>query len=966
MNIKRRLMSLICVASMLVSMIPPAMASSSIVAFPGAEGAGKYATGGRGGKVYHVTNLNDSGTGSFRDAVSGSNRIVVFDVGGTIELESDVVVKGNITVAGQTAPGGGGITLKGGKIGMGGDNIIIRYVSSRPGENGEEECDAWGGSAGSNSIIDHCSIGWANDEQFGLYSKNMHQTVQYSIIGPANSISYHSKGCHGFGIMFGKGQNSWHHNMIAHNVSRNFRGKVEKQNTMDFVNNVLYNWGYQTGYGTLGRINYVGNYLKAGNSTTGSYHFFVRNSGSAIENYLFYVTGNKIMKKDGTAYDSSINTDNWNGVGFDKSVYGTDSPMVVQDVNGNDASVVANAQTADEAFATVTAYAGAGISADKRPKIDKQVMEEAINGTGYLTGGRDFSTVTESALLSAISKYNIKEMNYDEYYPEPITTKEITDTDNDGMSDEWEILRGLNPNKDDAMGDYLGQGYNNIEYYINDLTVDSFPDGVVTVSPLSADIGEEYYQIRDELEALSISPTEIKKPADLTLPQTGSIHGLNISWTSASSAIKLSNNQIKTVNRKDSDQSVTLTASISHGGYNMSKNFTVTVVSNSTSWRASDADAGKEAGTEIFDGLTTLFTATYKSKDVSIDGETFTGYISSDDTGTFSNGAATGTAFKYIAEENGFLTVYVTKLGGSNPKTLYITEEGAASRDDSIAMIEGTGNDVSLRAKVQAGKTYYIYVAGSKGQFLGIDFSLTAKPEWWRPTSAVTAGEELMKGLSAMEDLKYTEKTKEFEGETFTANAAGSTNPSNNGASGASLQYIPSVNGTLTVYCKVGSDKTFIINDADGNIVSQWKNEDEASDYVSLSGEVKAGTTYYTYIAGSKAEFYGVCFTESAESETPVTTPSPTNPPSDEIKIDKVIKSGDTISYTVENGDGIELDTYIASYDGDTLKAVRKSTNTVSNGQVSFSCEGFDTTNAKIFVWKGMEPVYKSCTLYTE
>ena len=164
------------------------------VAFPGADGAGKFATGGRGGEIYHVTNLNDSGTGSLRDAVSKGRRIVVFDVGGTINLKSDLSISGNISVMGQTAPGGAGVTVRNGKLAMAGDNIIVRYMTSRPGEKGSGEYDAWGGSKGSNSIIDHCSIGWANDEQFGLYSsRNM--TMQYSIIGPANCLSTHSKGC---------------------------------------------------------------------------------------------------------------------------------------------------------------------------------------------------------------------------------------------------------------------------------------------------------------------------------------------------------------------------------------------------------------------------------------------------------------------------------------------------------------------------------------------------------------------------------------------------------------------------------------------------------------------------------------------------------------------------------------------------------------------------------------------------
>ena len=178
--LKRKMAAFAITASVICMLLPQqpvAVAEDALIAFPGAEGAGKYATGGRGGTVVHVTNLNDSGTGSFRDAVAHTNRIVVFDVGGTVNLKSDVVVSGNITIAGQTAPGGSGITLRGGKIGMGGDNIIIRFVSSRPGENGSSECDAWGGSKGSNSVIDHCSIGWANDEQFGLYSGE-HQTVQ--------------------------------------------------------------------------------------------------------------------------------------------------------------------------------------------------------------------------------------------------------------------------------------------------------------------------------------------------------------------------------------------------------------------------------------------------------------------------------------------------------------------------------------------------------------------------------------------------------------------------------------------------------------------------------------------------------------------------------------------------------------------------------------------------------------------
>lgn len=970
-NFKKKILPVICVLSLIPS-IPCAHAAGTLEAFPGAEGAGKYATGGRGGKIYHVTNLNDSGTGSFRDAVSGSNRIVVFDVGGTITLKSDVVVKSNITILGQTAPGGAGITLAGRKLGQGGDNQIIRFISSRPGERGSGEYDAWGGNNGSNSIVDHCSIGWGNDEQWGLYSNNMNQTVQYSIIGPSNCVSTHAKGLHGFGVMFGKGQNSWHHNMIAHNISRNFRGKVEKTNSMDFVNNVMYDWGYQTAYGTLGHINYVGNYLKAGNGTKGSYHFMVRSSGSAIENYKFFVNGNTIRKKDGSVYSAAIENDNWGGVGFDEAFYRSFDHFPVYDINGNDASVAPNAQTAEEAFETVLTYAGAGVNSDARPRIDREVMEEARTGTGYLTGAC-VDTVTDSEQKKAISTYNIKQVNYDEYYPAAVQ-KQITDSDGDGMSDEWEIARGLNPNKDDASGDYLGRGYMNIEYYANDLTVDAFPEGVVELSPTSVDLGPEYNSIKEEIEALKLNASSIKSPGDLVLPQKGIVHNLDITWSSSSSAIKIRKNQISEVIRKSDNQNVTLTANISYGGYTMSKNFSVTVISDTNIWKASEADNTKPAGTELFDGLTTLFEASYKASEVNINNETFSGYISSAANGTFKDGVVTGTAFKYQAAENGFLTAYVTRLGNAeNPKTLYITEEGAAKESDCLASVEGSADNTYVTARVEAGKTYYIYVAGSKGCFTGIEFSQNAKPVWWKASGDAVLNSEMMKGLTPSETLTYKESARDIDGVEFTGCAAGSNNPSDNGAAGAAIRYTPENNGTFTFYCKVGAGKTMKINDADGNVVSEYKNETEESEFTSLSGNLKKGLTYYAYIAGSKAEFYGASFTMTADApddtpstEKPSYTPSPTPAIEDtEVSVDKVVLKDGKISYTVKNGEGLELDTYIAQYDGNKLLDVKKHTDTVSGGKVSFDYT--DTPqNAKVFVWNGMKPVYNSCVLYVE
>lgn len=453
-------------------------AAEAIPAFPGAVGGGMYATGGRGGEVYHVTNLNDNGAGSFRDAVSKSGRIVVFDVSGTIELKSNVVCQSNITIAGQTAPGGSGITLKNYKFGMGGENIIARFISSRPGPYNATSSgnDAWGGAGGSNSVIDHCSIGWSSDEQWGLYSKNDNYTCQYTVIGPANSWGGHAKGIHGFGIMFGRANFSFDHNLIIHNVSRNFRGKVTDQNAADFTNNIIYDWGYQTTYGTIGHVNYVNNTLKAGNSTVSGYHYA---QVSDNDNFKLYLSGNRMLNKDNTVRNDMNN--NWSAISFsapkNQETTMSESHFPIN-VGGKDVSTVIAAESAEQSYDNVINFAGNGISPDKRTAIDKQCADETKNGTGSCSG-----TAAYDSSVTDLDKYHIEcGINYS--YPSAVLQKTITDADNDGMDDDWELARGLNPNDPtDINGDYCGQGYTNIEYYINDLTVDAFPEGVVTVSP---------------------------------------------------------------------------------------------------------------------------------------------------------------------------------------------------------------------------------------------------------------------------------------------------------------------------------------------------------------------------------------------------------------------------------------------------------------------------------------------------
>ena len=458
-------------------------ASGKILAFPGAVGGGKYATGGRGGEVYHVTNLNDSGEGSLRDAVSKSNRIVVFDVSGTIELKGNILCQSNVTVAGQTAPGGSGVTLKNYKFGMSGDNIIVRYISSRPGPYASTTSgnDAWGGAKGSGSMIDHCSMGWTTDEQWGLYSNNEYYTVQYSVLGPADSWGGHKKGLHGFGIMMGNGNLTFDHNLIIHNVSRNFRGKVPGTKTADFTNNIIYDWGYQTAYGTIGHLNYVNNYLKAGKSTTGGYHWMYVDSTTSPQNFKVYCSGNKMQNKDGSV--NGITYNNWEGVtvkesiGITKDNLYSATPFTI-DSDGENLSTAKTCESADAAYGHVIDFAGNGIAPAKRTAIDLQCANDAKFGTGSCSG-----TSAYDASVTDLNKYSIQ-CGVTYTYPAAVLKKEITDNDNDGMDDNWELKRGLNPNDPtDTNGDYCGQGYTNIEYYINDLTVNSFPEGVVKPSP---------------------------------------------------------------------------------------------------------------------------------------------------------------------------------------------------------------------------------------------------------------------------------------------------------------------------------------------------------------------------------------------------------------------------------------------------------------------------------------------------
>ena len=266
--------------------------NAKVVAFPGAEGGGMYATGVRGAienndkmEVYHVTNLNDSGSGSFRDAVSKSNRIIVFDVSGYVDLDTTVTInKENITILGQTAPGDG-VCFRSNNIKVSGKNIILRYVRFRVGDklkNGDWTRTQDGLEVTDNTqnvIIDHCSVSWGTDENLSCYAvKDI--TIQNSIIAESLNQSIHDKGEHSYAAIWGGVNLSVHHNIIANHKSRNPKigtsetvamtsGYKDSDTVVDIRNNIFYNWGDKAGYGAENDagVNIINNWYKPGPAT---------------------------------------------------------------------------------------------------------------------------------------------------------------------------------------------------------------------------------------------------------------------------------------------------------------------------------------------------------------------------------------------------------------------------------------------------------------------------------------------------------------------------------------------------------------------------------------------------------------------------------------------------------------------------------------------------------------------------
>lgn len=449
--------------------------SASVPAFPGAEGGGMYATGGRGGVVVHVTTLEDARDPSTKQPMIGTlrkalqmdgTRTVVFDVSGTINLTSQLeITGGNLTIAGQTAPGDG-ICIAGYPVVVKASNVIIRFLRFRMGDQNKVEGDALTICEHKNIIVDHCSFSWSTDECVSCYG-NTGFTLQYCFITESLKESVHAKGAHGYGGIWGGTNASFHHNLLAHHQSRNPRFDHDFVNVkcggpVDFVNNVVYNWESNSAYGGEGtnkgaggrHINFVANYYKPGPSTKSGVKSRLLNPttkcaancgkspGGTVEPGKFYLVGNVMHGSE------AVTADNWQGVNPDES-----SKLAQCKASARwteNLTALSTEQSAEAAFETVLAKAGCALHRDA---IDIRIVNEVRNGSGKLVNSPDEAGG----------------------YPDLKSGTTPKDTDRDGIPDEWEEEHGLDKNaSSDGKAYTLDKNYTNLEVYLNGLVQDLF------------------------------------------------------------------------------------------------------------------------------------------------------------------------------------------------------------------------------------------------------------------------------------------------------------------------------------------------------------------------------------------------------------------------------------------------------------------------------------------------------------
>lgn len=444
-------------------------AARPALAFPGAEGWGKYTSGGRGGKVLVVQNLNDDGPGSLRDAIKTKGpRIIVFALSGTIHLASGLTITGDVTIAGQTAPGDG-ICLADYPVSIRGSNVVIRYMRFRMGDKNQNKGmvdgaggdDAFGGTRNNRLIIDHCSMSWSTDEVCSVYAGDS-TTLQWNLLAEPLNYSYHFEEGdkdfehHGYGGIWGGRHASFHHNLFAHCNSRTprFDGNrnIPVTEQADFRNNVIYDWGSNNVYaGEGGNYNVVNNYYKWGPSTGQKVKEQLLNpykKTPSLPYGKFYLSGNYM---DGSP---AVTANNWQGVVMNE---GTMADTVLSKVKAPFPAEEIVTYPAVQAYTLVLQNVGATLP--HRDTLDQRIISEVKNRTGRIIdvqGGYPHGTPYSQTAVA---------------WPALKTASAPQDADSDGMPDAWEMKNKLNPaDAGDASGYKLDKQYTNVEVYINSLS----------------------------------------------------------------------------------------------------------------------------------------------------------------------------------------------------------------------------------------------------------------------------------------------------------------------------------------------------------------------------------------------------------------------------------------------------------------------------------------------------------------
>lgn len=444
----------------------PVQVREDAYAFPGAEGFGRKATGGRGGKVIFVTNLNDAGEGSFRAAIAASGpRYILFKVSGNIALNSAISIKnGDLTIAGQTAPGDG-ITIKNFPVTIDADNVIVRFLRFRLGDEMQQEADAFGGRFHKNIIVDHCSMSWSTDECVSFYA-NENFSLQWCIISESLRNSIHDKGAHGYGGIWGGKNASFHHNLLAHHDSRNPRlgeeaGKAfALTDLVDLRNNVIYNWGNNSAYGGEAmNVNLVNCYYKPGPVTAKTERILSIDKNKIAGTEVYDLWGKFFIDGNFVEGSTRATADNWTYGVYNQfhSSYGivpdaekaSMKLSVPLSINNN-----VTTHSAQDAYLRVLNYSGASL---KRDAVDVRVVDNVRNKTFSAQGSKG----SVNGIIDSQADVG--------GWPQLSSLPYPMDASNDGIPDDWQRGKKLDPVKMQANGRELSSAYDNLEVYINSL-----------------------------------------------------------------------------------------------------------------------------------------------------------------------------------------------------------------------------------------------------------------------------------------------------------------------------------------------------------------------------------------------------------------------------------------------------------------------------------------------------------------